>query len=109
MLNFDVSREESEYIRKIALRAMKLPWGNAPNLIQLLMDITGTHCNGFPLDLARLLAADDFNFAHDVGGIVRHVNRETGQLMDQFTPRYALPQPSSIDPGAELEKAIFGA
>ena len=109
MLNFDVSGEEQMIIQQIAVRANKLPWGpDRPTLMQIMMDITGCHCNGCPLRLAALLEADDFNFAHDVGGIMRHINRETGDLMHCFLPRYALPAPASIDPGAELEKAIFG-
>lgn len=111
MLNFDVSGEEQEYIRKIALRAERLPWPPAtkPNMMQIMMDITGCHCNACPIDLAGLLATDDFNFAHDVGGIMRHINRETGELMNCFIPRFALPAPASIDPGAELVKAVFDA
>ena len=41
-----------------------------------VMDITATHLNGNPLRLAALLAADDFNFMHDVCGIARHLNRD---------------------------------
>jgi hypothetical protein len=55
------------------------------------MDITACHLNGCKLDLAKLLAADDFNFAHDVLGIRRHIDRETGQLMNCFRPRFAKP------------------
>lgn len=110
MLNFDVSSEEHALINKIALRADKLPGGrDKPDLMQIMMDITGCHCNACALDLARLLAADDFNFAHDVFGIMAHINRQTGELMNCFMPRFALPLPANINPGAELEKAIFGA
>ncbi len=108
MLNFDVSPEEARTIQEIALRAEKLPWDVRPNLLQLLMDITGTHCNGCPLNLAGLLAADDFNLAHDIGGIVRSLDRKTGKLTNFFMPRYALRTPSRIDPGLPMEKEIFG-
>jgi hypothetical protein len=53
------------------------------------MDITACHLNGCPLRLGELLGADDANFAHDVFGIRRHLNRETGKLEDCFCPRYA--------------------
>jgi len=43
-----------------------------------------------PLDLDALLNADDANFAHDVFGIVRHMDRTTGQLTGCFRPRFAL-------------------
>lgn len=58
------------------------------------MDITAVHCNGCPLNLQKLLDFDDFNFLHDVYGISRHVNRETGELKDSFLPRCAMPQSS---------------
>jgi hypothetical protein len=53
------------------------------------MDITAAHCNGMTLNLTALLNADDANFAHDIGGIVQHINRQTGELENCFVPRYA--------------------
>ena len=38
---------------------------------------------------AGMLAADDFNFGHDVFGIYRHLDRTTGKLMNCFVPRFA--------------------
>lgn len=58
--------------------------------INLVMDLTaadGVNGND-PLDWERLLAADDFNFLHDIGGISRHINRDTGELMNCFLPRF---------------------
>lgn len=52
------------------------------------MDISATHVH-CPLRLADLLAADDFNFAHDLSGIRRHLNRRTGKLEHFFLPRFA--------------------
>jgi hypothetical protein len=42
-----------------------------------------------PIDFAGLLAADEFNFLHDVCGIARHLDRSTGELTDFFIPRFA--------------------
>ena len=58
--------------------------------INLIMDLTAADgVNGNrPLDWDRLLAADDFNFMHDVCGISRHINRETGELEGFFLPRF---------------------
>ncbi|MFZ2949003.1 MAG: hypothetical protein WA003_05920, partial [Desulfuromonadaceae bacterium] len=53
------------------------------------IDITATHANGCPLDLDKLLAADDSNFLHDVIGIIRHIDRRNGQLINCFLPRFA--------------------
>lgn len=90
-LNWKVSTKDRELIDKIAHRAkalaarfdIKYPWHDA------MMDVTATHTNGMPLDLDGLLKTDDGNFGHDVFGIRRHLNRETGKLMDCFRPRYA--------------------
>lgn len=58
--------------------------------INLIMDLTaadGVNGNA-PLDWARLIKADDFNFMHDLGGISRHLDRDTGRLGDCFVPRF---------------------
>ena len=52
------------------------------------MDLEAAHMT-CPLKLAELLATDNGNFAHDVFGIARHINRKTGQLEDCFCPRFA--------------------
>jgi len=52
------------------------------------MDISAVHVH-CPLRLADLLAADRFNFAHDMRGIQRHINRKTGELENFFLPRFA--------------------
>lgn len=85
------SADELLLISAIADRAMKLPWpeGMEPERIHIMMDITATHLNGQPLRLADLLDSDDFNFAHDIAGIRKHLNRETGKLDGCFLPRFS--------------------
>lgn len=56
------------------------------------MDLTATHLNGNPLDLEKFLAAPDFDFIHDIDGIARHLDRETGKLGDCFSPRCSRPE-----------------
>lgn len=55
----------------------------------IVMDLMACHFSGQKLRLDDLLAADDFNFIHDVGGINKHLDRETYQLTDGFSPRYS--------------------
>lgn len=92
MIKFDVSREEAEVISNIADRAIKLlakmtkRW---PSKMDVEMDITAVHRNVFPLRLTELLAADDGNFGHDVFGIMRYLDRSTGELSGCFVPRFA--------------------
>ncbi len=90
MISFDTTREEMVLIGKISKRAVKMSkaFGSRVDKTQFDMDITATHANGCPLRLADLLAADDFNFSHDVFGIYRHLDRTTGKLKDSFLPRF---------------------
>jgi hypothetical protein len=61
----------------------------APERREVMMDLTAAHANGCPLDLRGLILADAFDFAHDVFGIMDHIDRRTGQVLGFFVPRYA--------------------
>lgn len=91
-INWNASKEDSDTIFAIvdrALVAIKNHTGRELDRTSLAMDLTATHLNGTPLRLAELLAADDYNFAHDVVGIINNVNRRTGKLENCFLPRFA--------------------
>jgi hypothetical protein len=88
-INWDVSRVEADLISAICTRADTLVPGHGMKYHTLLMDITACHANGTPLDLHRLLEASPQDLAHDVFGIARHIDRETGKLTGCFLPRYA--------------------
>ena len=79
-ISFETSVPDAALIRRIVKRAAETLG---------TMDITATHANGCPLDLARLLGADDLNFARDLSGISGHLNRETGRLDNSFRPRFS--------------------
>lgn len=61
---------------------------NAEDLISWEMTIYHGH-RAIPMDLEYLLGFDDFNFAHDVFGLRRHLNRETLKVENCFVPRSA--------------------
>jgi hypothetical protein len=85
-----LSTHEAELIARIVERAVQL-YGSAELDRRIaFMDITACHCNGMPLHLAQLLAANNYEFSHDVAGITRHIDRETGKLTGCFVPRFAL-------------------
>lgn len=90
MISFKVSKSEHRTIVEIADRATTLArqHGIEYPTTEAMMDVTAAHANGCPLKLADLLAAEQFDFVHDVFGIRRHINRTTGQLEDCFVPRY---------------------
>lgn len=117
MISFTVTKPETLTIAKIVDRAQALFAREDRQLDRMsaMMDITACHANGCPLDLDRLLAADDFNLLHDVLGIARHLDRDdtsptAGQLLDCFLPRFAKREPlpaSWMMSEAELS-AAFG-
>lgn len=93
--SFQADRYTMDLVTKIADRAMALQHRLAPiprynrgrETMTWHMDLLAAH-NNCPLDLTQLLDADDSNFAHDVFGIRRHINRETGELENCFSPRF---------------------
>jgi len=91
MFKFTTGREECELLRQIAARAAESykKLGYDVPKVNFLMDLSITNANGCPLRLAEMLTADESDFMHDIAGINRHLNRETGKLEDLFHPRYA--------------------
>lgn len=99
-VSFDTTPKDARLITKIAERAMIIAeatgdlWVKGQTATDFRMDLTAVHANGCPLRLDGLLAAPEYDFVHDISGIRRHLNRDTGQLEDCFLPRYhAQPAP----------------
>lgn len=88
--NIITTEEEHKTIREIVRRAEALGLNAGRSRIDLVMDLEVVH-DGYKLDLDALLGADDVNFVHDVLGIVRRLDRQTGELQDCFLPRHVLP------------------
>ncbi|MGX1353394.1 hypothetical protein AB7M49_007015 [Bradyrhizobium elkanii] len=91
-VSFSTSAKDAGLIRKIARRArdILLSLQIDREALDIRMDLAATHANGCPLDFERMLAADDFNLMHDIGGIARHLDRSTGKLDGRFSPRFTL-------------------
>ena len=79
------TKADRDLIGKIIARAS----GELPQFdrLELAMDLEAVHGCGNPMDFEALLAADKFNFAHDIFGISNHIDRKTGKLTDCFFPR----------------------
>lgn len=91
-ISFNVTPEESALIERIAERAQTEifdKYNVQQDQLDTIMDLSATIAQGCPLRLEELLNADSFNFAHDLTGIRRHINRETGHLENCFLPRFA--------------------
>lgn len=87
-INWTTTAEDAALIEKIVDRAESE--GLLHNRMNCTMDITACHLNGTPLRLADWLAADAFNFCHDLHGIDRFMDRTTGKLTGHFLPRFAV-------------------
>ena len=90
---FDATAEEMAIIMDIVQRWFSDKPHDADKELSLAMDLDATHSNGCPLDFDKLLAFDDGNFSHDVGQIMRFIDRTNGQLQNCFVPRCAKPTP----------------
>lgn len=88
-IKWKVTKRDDVVIRKIVERGWQLDWlrESYASKVDMHMDIVACHANGSPLLLEKLLGFDDFNFAHDMSGICRHLNRDTGKLGGCFVPR----------------------
>lgn len=89
-VSFKVTKPERVLIDAVVARALKET--KIKDGLCLSMDITACHANGTPLNLEKLLEADAFTFAHDIIGIHKNINRDTGKLGNHFEPRCARPE-----------------
>lgn len=87
-----ITRKESILIQSIVERAKHIAQraGVPFDTMSTIMDLEACHSNGCRLNLYKLRDADDFNLAHDVFGIIIHLDRNTGKLKDFFLPRFAV-------------------
>ena len=92
-IKWKLGEADAVLVEKIGLRAHRLAerLGMDTDILSPIMDVTACHLNGCPLKLAELLAATQEEFAHDVFGIGRHLDRRNGKLTDCFLPRFAAP------------------
>lgn len=90
-INFSTNKSDFSVISKIVDRAWAIGWlrNSYASRMDMHMDVSAVHANGNPLRLDALLHADDFNFAHDMSGICNCLDRETGKLLNSFSPRFS--------------------
>ncbi len=99
-ISFRVSDLDRVLIQSIVARAFRdrgllaclhfVDDGEAVARQTLTMDVTATHANGCPINLARLLDADDVTFGHDLTGIQSHLDRRNAKLRGGFAPRMTM-------------------
>ena len=77
MLSWNVKKDDFRKAHLIASRVSQID--PTYSVQDAEMDIIATHANGCPLRLDQLLNARDGDFAHDIFGIRRFLDRQTGQ------------------------------
>lgn len=87
-IKWNVSAKDAALIKKITDRAVKMS-GMQRGGLDIQMDITCCHLNAVRLRLEDWLYANDFNFEHDLYGILNCLNRRTGKIKGEFIPRFA--------------------
>ncbi|KKN25371.1 hypothetical protein LCGC14_0885310 [marine sediment metagenome] len=78
-------KDEIEAISKIATRAVEEGFDGSKATLN--MDLSACHIVT-PLRLHDLLTAEGSNFLHDIYGITDNIDRETGKMLNCFSPRY---------------------
>ena len=89
MINWKISKEDADFIRVIVDKQIAADLIDIRDVRTFNMDLTVCHLNGNPLRLADMAEASARDVAHDVFGIRRYIDRETGKLTDFFTPRFS--------------------
>ena len=89
MIFANFTRNENNAVTAIIKRANAIFSNNGikyPSL-DIRMDLACVHAT-YPLRLQEMSEASDTDLMHDMGGIYRCLNRETGKLEHCFIPRF---------------------
>lgn len=89
---FHATPEELATIKKITDRLATLRKEKYTDDQHWRMNLIACNTNGTPMDFDKLLHAPDFDFIHDLYGIEKHLDKETGKLTGYFLPRCAKPK-----------------
>lgn len=87
-MNVMVKKVEMNIVFRIVNRGYPIMKGHYKTRLDMIMDIEAAH-EDCPLNLIKLLEADDSNFYHDIIGIYNNLNRQTKKLENCFVPRFA--------------------
>lgn len=83
-----ITKADEDLILQIADRIVKISRVHDIDYekLDVVMDLSAAHIK-CPLKLQQMLESDDGTLSHDAFGIRRHLNRQTGELMNCFLPR----------------------
>lgn len=84
----NLNRKQYRQITDISKRADALLGGNKIDRVTLEMDMEAVS-EHTPIDFGKLLKCPKADFIHDICGIQKNINRNTGKLENCFSPRTA--------------------
>ncbi len=87
-ISFKIDGMDADHMSRVVARVLQ----ERPQTdrMSLVLDLSACHANGMPLDFQAMADAPrSFDFWHDIHGIQRHIDRETGKLQHCFVPRFA--------------------
>ena len=87
--SFKIGQDDFNHVETILQRYERLAGPLRQERCGVMMDLIACHTGPCALDFAAMAEGRDLDLAHDVAGIYRHFNRETGNLDDCFSPRFA--------------------
>jgi hypothetical protein len=88
-MNFEIAADLRAHIKTILDRLAEFDPDR--DRTSTYMDLIACHNGGCPLDFEAMATWEDFGqVAHDVAGIGRYLDRETGKIVGFFHPRFAL-------------------
>jgi hypothetical protein len=104
---FNTTKKENALIHAIAKRAAEELGYEDVQGIQ--MDLEAAHTHDCPLNFRKLLAFPPDDFAHDVSGINKFLDRDTLKLTEFFLPRCSLPDRNTDDQALEAMESLTEA
>lgn len=85
-MKMTASPQDAQLLLQITQRAKEIQ--PKLDLLTTEMDLTATHLNGNTLRLEHMLHAKEFDLLHDILGIRNCLDRQTGKLTNNFSPRF---------------------
>jgi len=101
---FNTTKKEDALINAIAKRAAVVL--GYEDIQGTSMDLEAVHTRDCPLNFVKLLAFPPDDFAHDIAGINKFLDRATLKLTEFFLPRCSLPARGTDDRALEAMQEL---
>ena len=91
MINWEKAKIDDYKKAKVVIeKAIKEKFFSPSDFQALQMDLVATHISGCPLDFQKMSEGEMGDILHDLVGINKNLDRDSGELLNCFLPRFAL-------------------